>query len=77
MSRCPRLAHAQIHWPVTEPQKRGGRIDPPISETWAAMERLVDQVSAVLEPRTALPPSSHESQSLLVTALVPASWACL
>ena len=34
----------QIHWPVTEPQKKGERIDPGIMETWAAMEKLVDAV---------------------------------
>ncbi len=35
----------QIHWPVTEPQKKGDRIDPGIRETWTAMEKLVDAVS--------------------------------
>ena len=34
----------QIHWPVTEPQKRGDRIDPSVKETWTAMEKLVDEV---------------------------------
>ncbi|KAK9915836.1 hypothetical protein WJX75_004875 [Coccomyxa subellipsoidea] len=31
-----------IHWPVTEHQKKGVRIDPGIRETWTAMEELVD-----------------------------------
>ena len=35
----------QIHWPVTEPQKRGDRIDPSVKETWTAMEKLVDEVT--------------------------------
>ncbi len=34
----------QIHWPVTEPQKKGDRIDPSVKETWTAMEKLVDEV---------------------------------
>jgi len=36
----------QIHWPVTEPQKKGDRIDPSVKETWTAMEKLVDEVSS-------------------------------
>lgn len=36
--------HSQIHWPVTEPQKKGDRIDPSVRETWTAMEKLVDEV---------------------------------
>ena len=38
----------QIHWPVTEPQKKGDRIDPSVKETWAAMEALVDEVSVLV-----------------------------
>ena len=34
----------QIHWPVTEPQKKGDRIDPSVKETWTALEKLVDEV---------------------------------
>ena len=34
----------QIHWPVPEPQKPGEEIDPPLADTWAAMEKLVDEV---------------------------------
>ena len=50
--------HAQIHWPVTEPQKKGDRIDPSVKETWTAMEKLVDEVPhfcllpAFIEPLT-------------------------
>ncbi|CAK0782431.1 hypothetical protein CVIRNUC_005684 [Coccomyxa viridis] len=32
-----------IHWPVTEPQKKGDRIDPSVKETWTALEKLVDE----------------------------------
>lgn len=38
------IVWVQIHWPVTEPQQPGDDIDPPMSETWAAMEELVDEV---------------------------------
>ena len=38
----------QIHWPVTEPQKKGDRIDPSVKETWTAMEKLVDEVSLLV-----------------------------
>ncbi|BDA45305.1 probable NADPH-dependent aldo-keto reductase, chloroplastic [Coccomyxa sp. Obi] len=40
--RTPYLDLYLIHWPVTEPQKKGDRIDPGIRETWTAMEKLVD-----------------------------------
>lgn len=40
--RTPFLDLYLIHWPVTEPQKKGDRIDPGIKETWVAMEKLVD-----------------------------------
>ncbi|KAK9916090.1 hypothetical protein WJX75_008482 [Coccomyxa subellipsoidea] len=38
-----------IHWPVTEPQKKGVGIDPGIRETWTAMEELVDMLSELEE----------------------------
>lgn len=38
----------QIHWPVTEPQKKGDRIDPSVKETWTAMEKLVDEVGVLM-----------------------------
>ena len=41
------LSSVQIHWPVTEPQKEGDTIDPPIEETWAAMEELCQEVRRV------------------------------
>ena len=44
------LALLQIHWPVTEPQQRGANIVAGIRDTWAAMERLVDQVRCTLYP---------------------------
>ena len=37
----------QIHWPVVEPQQ-AGPMKPSIQETWEAMEKLVDEVSAQL-----------------------------
>jgi diketogulonate reductase-like aldo/keto reductase len=40
----------QIHWPVTEPQKKGDRIDPSVKETWTAMEKLVDEVPRFYTP---------------------------
>ena len=33
-----------IHWPVSEPMRAGDRDDPPLTETWAAMEKLIDEV---------------------------------
>ena len=40
-----RCAPLQIHWPVTEPMKPGTQIDPPLIETWKAMEQCVKEVS--------------------------------
>ena len=43
----------QIHWPVTEPQKKGDRIDPSVKETWTALEKLVDEVLPLISGHAA------------------------
>ena len=45
--------NVQIHWPVTEPQKKGDRIDPSVKETWTALEKLVDEVMLLTSGRAA------------------------
>lgn len=68
--------HTQIHWPVTEPQKKGDRIDPSVKETWTAMEKLVDEVPHFfLLPAFIVPLTCHAQDlpgSVLAGAGVPA-----
>lgn len=52
----------QIHWPVPEPQLPGDELDPPLAATWAAMEKLVDEV------RPLLPTQPHSSAALCKSA---------
>ena len=56
--------HTQIHWPVTEPQKKGDRIDPSVRETWTAMEKLVDEVPHFYLPLELIVPFTCHAQGL-------------
>ena len=72
----------QIHWPVTEPQKKGDRIDPSVKETWTAMEKLVDEVSQMMSSDIQLRFSwllqlSPYRRILRVKAHAPLSICCL
>ena len=50
----------QIHWPVTEPQKKGDRIDPSVKETWTALEKLVDEVMPLTHEHAERLHDSHD-----------------
>jgi len=60
-------AGVQIHWPVTEPQTPGEELDPPLASTWAAMEKLVDEVRPSLLSLGGVPDLDNGYYPLLVS----------